>query len=76
MSLLERSDQQKLKDWVAEDQIAKRFLTPSQYKKYKAGDQRRLGGALDIKKQLAKLGEFFFFFFFLLEQIDINTVNY
>ena len=56
VNLFQRSDQQKLRDWAAEDEVAKRFLTPSQYKKYKAGDQRRLhGGAVDIHKAIGKL---------------------
>ena len=55
MSLLQRSDDQKLREWAFQDEIAKRYLTPCQYKKYKAQDQRRLGGAIDIHKLIGKL---------------------
>ena len=34
INLLKRSDQQKLREWAFQDQIAKRYLTPSQYKQY------------------------------------------
>ena len=55
MNLLKRSDEQKLREWVFQDQIAKRYLTPSQYKQYKAQDRRKLGKGIDIHKVIGKL---------------------
>ena len=55
MNLLKTSDEQKLREWAFQDQIAKRYLTPSQNKQYKAQDQRRLGGVVDIHKLIGKL---------------------
>ena len=55
MNLLKRSDEQKLREWAFQDQIAKRYLTPSQYKQYKAQDQRKLGKGIDIHKLIGKL---------------------
>ena len=55
MSLFERSDEQKLKEWKFQDEIAKRYLTPSQYKQYKAQDKRTLGKGIDIHKLIDKL---------------------
>ena len=55
MSLLQRSDEQKLREWAFQDQIARRYLTPSQYKQYKAQDQRKLGSGIDIHKLIGKL---------------------
>ena len=46
MNLLKRSDEQKLREWAFQDQIAKRYLTPSQYKQYKAQDKRKLGSGI------------------------------
>ena len=40
---------------LSKTKFAKRYLTPSQYKQYKAQDQRRLGGAVDIHKLIGKL---------------------
>ena len=33
MNLLKRSDEQKLREWAFQDEIAKKYLTPSQYKR-------------------------------------------
>ena len=55
MNLLKRSDEQKLREWAFQDQIAKRYLTPSQYKQYKAQDKRTLGNGIDVHKLIGKL---------------------
>ena len=46
VNLLKRSDEQKLREWAFQDQIARRYLTPSQYKQYKAQDKRKLGSGI------------------------------
>ena len=40
MDMFKRSDEEKFKEWTYMDQFAKQRLTPTQYKKYKAGDKR------------------------------------
>ena len=46
MNLLKRSDEQKLREWAFQDQFVRRYLTPSQYKQYKAQDRRKLGSGI------------------------------
>ena len=60
MSLFDRSDEEKFKEWTYMDKLAKQRLSPAGYKRYKAGDKRKwgelkLGKGLDIHKAIGKL---------------------
>ena len=48
MSLFKRSDEEKLREWAYMDKLAKERLTPAEYKRYKAGDMRKLGSGIPI----------------------------
>ena len=57
MNLLKRSDEQKLREWAFQDEIAKRYLTPVQYRQYKAQDKRKIGSGIPIPFPFVDLGK-------------------
>ena len=57
MSLFKRSDEEKLRQWAYMDQFAKERLTPAEYKRYKAGDKRKLGSGIPIPFPFVDFGK-------------------